>query len=1132
MIDIKNSSETPKKDNYITLYPFNGRSPYLMDKFYIIGYNYLTLKKMLIENTPKIIEEEKDKDFKEPRWSSFPIEEEPTILNEITNDYNKEGLDSKTIMQMIFPHKLKVYYTWEENSNFSTKRTVLTKNYDNFSKKSFTKIEFKRNKRVEPKGHRVIFSSNPQTSNNSKKSINGIANVFYRKFLQKKTFEKRNYIYYVPYTFCIISEYPYFSSFNRLFTVIKKFYSQEAIYIPIEVLIYNIIALSPSPVNSDIVLNLEDSYNQEEVFSQLKNDLSGIPNIKNTVPKEDKLNISMDEKNKNYRKVNTEFFEEKKEEKLKDKFSSIIKKPVNFVKSKLNQINKIEKSEIDKDNSDKIEFKFLSGYPLIQYNLPKVMFYNLSIEKIITIFLYMFLEKDVLFFSKDIKYLTLTINAYLNLNFPLNDEKYYFIGCAISLKDFIQGESEFGLKNYTSVIGINDTFDPEYRNRNIKINDHLVVDLDKGNIICGEEVKDKVTEVDEKNKKLVKLIEKMCKDSNDDEKTLSITLYSAIKKLSKHLKHIYEKVYDPSIKKIPGKFLDFNNNIRTLTKEIQESFYQFIQYICLYFYENLSIKATDDECNNDPNQKGKKDNKDKDNKKHEMNVKVDEIFSEEKNYNEEELLFLEELKDTMKYQSFVYVFLQSYNPIDLYKIPLTFTEEFLSIISRKKEEVEQNISKIQFFKLIDSLYLNRKTFDKKEINLITTNFSYIRNLKKKFDRDIYDRRKKRYNHDSKNIVKFISSNQQQTLKYQTYELDDNILLNYIHLIKNFSVNDYIQMFSNSFYLKENILNKVDVTKIETLVENNCIKENILSKSDICCSNIFLLFAISLKSLRESMDCQTFLGILFQKFTVFRKYYSILLRTISKLIQSLIKEKKYNYLGTVTICSYPCINSIRVKKLVPNEDLMNMMIQFNQININELYSSTNDKEKKEKEEKKEKVEKEEKEEKKEKEENIEGIALYGEQLEEKDISYRNLYVFNNFNSQQFFSEKEIVEYVNKTNQFEMLTSTGERVFPQIRFYNGIHKIESLFLSQKDMLESLIKEYDKYIENLDDSKLNSKIILDACLNIFIYMRNTEEFEGLDDIFDTLKSIFYIFMNQLFILKSEKENIEKKKMTEIKI
>jgi len=1126
MLNIEDPSKTLKKDNLITLYPFNGRSPYLMDKFYIIGYNYLTLTKMLIENTPKAIEEEKDKDFKEPIWCSFPIEEEPTILNEITNDYNKEGLDSKTIMQMIFPHRLKVYYTWEENSNFSSRRTVVSRTFDNYSKNSFTKIEFKRNKKIEPKGHRVTFSSNPQTSNNSKKSINGIADIFYRRFLQKKTVDKRNYIFYVPYTFCIISEYPYFSSFNRLFTIIKKFYSQESIYIPIEILIYNIINLSPSPLNSDVILDLSGSCDQEEIFGQLQNDLSGTPNRKAAISLPDKnminnfvvvkssnlpKNINLP-KNPTLPKVNTEFFEGKREDKLKTKVVALLSKLSNNISNlNPNKNNKIEKNEIEEDNNYKIPFKFLSGYPLIQYNLPKVLFYNLSIEKIITIFLYMFLEKDVLFFSKDINYLTLNINAYLNLNFPLNDEKYYFIGCAISLKDFTQGESEFGLKNYTSVIGINDAFDPEYRNKNVKINDHLVVDLDKGNIILGEEIKDKTTKVDENNKRLVKLIEKMCKDSNDDEKTTSIALYSAIKNLSKRLKCIYEKVYEPSTKKIPGKFLDFSHNIQILTKEIQESFYQFIQHVCLYFYENLTIRATEDEYKNNPKEKEKwEKNDDKENKVHEMNVIFDEKFNNEKKYNEEELLFLEELKDTMKYQSFVFVFLQSYNPIDLYKIPLTFTEEFLSIITRKKEEIKRDISKIQFFKLIDNLYLTRKNFDQKEVNFITTNFSYFRNLKNKFDREIYDRDKKRFNHDSKNIVKFVN-NQQRVLMYQTFELDDNILLNYIHLIKSLSPNDYIQMFSNSFYIEENILNKIDVTNIETLVENNCIKENILSKSDICCSNIFILFAISLKSLRETIDCQTFLGILFQKFTVFRKYYSILLRTIYKLIQSATKEKKNNYLGTTTLCYYPCINSIRSKKLVPNEDLMNMIIQFNKINISELSLSENNNNSTKK---------------KEKEENIEGIQLYGEQLEEKDITYSNLYVYNNFNSQQFFREKDIVEYVNRTNQFEMVTNTGERVFPQIRFYNGIHKIESLFLSQKDMLESLIKEYAKYIDTLDDSKLNSKIILDACLNIFIYMRNTEEFEGMDDIFETLKSIFYIFMNQLFILKSEKENIEKRK------
>jgi len=89
----KSEQQNNKKENLIPLYPFNGRSSFLIDKFYIIGYNYLTLEKLLINSTPKILEEEKDKDYKEPKWCSFPIEEDPTILNEITNDYSKEGLD-------------------------------------------------------------------------------------------------------------------------------------------------------------------------------------------------------------------------------------------------------------------------------------------------------------------------------------------------------------------------------------------------------------------------------------------------------------------------------------------------------------------------------------------------------------------------------------------------------------------------------------------------------------------------------------------------------------------------------------------------------------------------------------------------------------------------------------------------------------------------------------------------------------------------------------------------------------------------------------------------------------------------------------------------------------------------------
>ena len=45
-----------KIENSSPLYPYNGRSLNLIDKFYIFGYNYLTLKKYLIDNPPKISE--------------------------------------------------------------------------------------------------------------------------------------------------------------------------------------------------------------------------------------------------------------------------------------------------------------------------------------------------------------------------------------------------------------------------------------------------------------------------------------------------------------------------------------------------------------------------------------------------------------------------------------------------------------------------------------------------------------------------------------------------------------------------------------------------------------------------------------------------------------------------------------------------------------------------------------------------------------------------------------------------------------------------------------------------------------------------------------------------------------------
>ena len=1141
MSEYKNKSEEKKENskdnNLIKLYPFNGRSPYLIDKFYIIGYSYLTLHKLLIKDLPKFIEEDNEKETKEPH--KFNIEESPYILNEIISDYNKVGIPNETILSMIYPKKLDFYYTSEELGPINIKRAN-EKPSTNF--KDFYKIDFRKDKTTPnfPKSFKVVFSSNPQSENNSKKSINGFAYIFYKKFCEKRVHDKKKYTFFIPYTFCITSEYPYFNSFYKLCKCIKNFYSQKAIYIPLEFLIYNIVSLSPSPLNSDVIIDLKSSLDQDSSFGNFNRVISNISNISNkegnTEGTKDSLNINPFNTDMDLKKLSGI-------QKLRKSGFVVIGDDNNdFKKGKglkklstqaLNIFNNNNNYSVKKSGSEiqEIKFKLLSGYPLIQYNLSKVLLNNLTPEKVITIFLYTFLEKDVIFFSKDIEYLTLTLNAYLNLNFPLNDEKYYFIGAAISFEDFSYGNSEFGLKNSTSIIGINDQYRPDYKNKNLKIQDHLVIDLDKGEYYYGQD--DNNNSVNERNKKIFRYIKRIC-DGYEDDKVKNTTFYQAIKNLHRRLKGIYDSIYENSLKKnminINSKYLDYtdgddapvfnfyrsvtltNNNINNYhninkkNREIQEAFYEFVHNICLYFYENLSIKAQEDDQYKIKNNTQSKDGKNEAN----MNVIFNKNYAKEseRTYTEEELIFLDELTDTMKFQSFVFVFLQSYNPIDLYKIPLTFTEEFLSIISRKKEQIDQNVKKIDFFNLIDSLYISDKRSEKKSVNFDVLNFNYFKKYKSIFDREIYDRSKTKYFPDNRHLIKFISGKTDQILNegnvnqriliYQSYELDDNLLLKYLHMTKNLNKTEYLGEFYGSFYVEENLLKDINITEIESRIENHCIEKELLSNSDICCANIILLFTLSLKSLRETVDCQTFLGILFQDFTVFRKYYSILIRMIYRLYQ---QQKNY----ASTLCYYPCINSIRTKKLVPNEALMNMINLFNKINVGELH---------EQEENKNEALKDEK---------FKDVKLYGEQLEEIPINESNLYVYHNFCSERFVSEKEIVEHINKVNQtdnIEINLKTGEKVFPRIRFNNGIHKIESFFLSQKILLENLCKEYNKYIEDLDDNKLAAKLILDACLNVFIFMRNQSQYVGKDDIFEVLQSIFYIFMNQLFILKSIKE------------
>ena len=1273
----KNLSQT------ILRYPFNGRSKYLIDKFYIMGFDSKTLYRNLIENNfdesinksnssmNLSIEDLFSKSEPKKTPQIFHFSDPPTILNEITSDYKKQVPDKDLIKDMIFPNKLDFYYTEESlkmksfysaENNFKINNrqgTIFSKSSNcstNDSNTDFNSDEFNciyieddkkinNNKYIKP--YNVIFSYNPQTENNSKKSINGFAHVFYRKYYKNKNFGDKIVSFFIPIIFCIISEFPFYNSFYLLCNQIKNLYKDNNLEIPIEILIYNIINFTLSPLNNDSFLfiepvafptkkielktfkdNKKKNFNKikevdednilyenkndnelsiEEIFEEIEeeeNDYDNENNIemnnKTNIKYNSKINMKKKINNKNHafktrnrgntnyknftrnklnlmlndNKSNDNIFgniDEKEEENsisgnvspdgknLRKSFSekNIHSKKENLrktkkIKNKIKNVyyNKIrsyskmehfKSSELKISNSsssntnappiieklyENIKFSFLPGYPLIQYNLIKVLLNTLSPQDVIIIFFHTFLEKDIVFFSKDIEYLSLTIDAYLNLNFPLNDEKYYFFNACVSYENYINNNSTFVGSTFTTMIGVNNSYISEYKNTNMaKSKEHLCVDLDNGNLhYMNGGGQSPLSSFRSGNCNIFDFIKKICKNKDfKEERDTETILCREIKILHEKLSEYKNKLSNKSSNSNFYKYIskqnfiyynednkDCNLNIKYINKDIQEAFYRMINNLCLYFYQNLYIK---DEVI-DPKKKAKDINQIKSSIRQSLRTSLDIdtmtiifkkdylIDDDNKIYSNEELAFLEELSDTMKFESFVYGFIQSYNPIDLYKIPLTFTEEFLSILSRKNS----NIKKINFnfLSLIDILY-ERNIKKNLFVDMNPFLSKYYKKYKTYFDREIYDIYYKRANSIIDINFKNINDNKKiiDSFKYKSYQLDKNILLKYKTFINNLPSEEYHQIFYLSTILEKNDIKNILLSDIENEIEKYCIEIGLLSKNDVCCSNIILLFIISIQELvyYENMDCAGFLYSISQNFIVFRKYYTMIMNILYQLMKKSINDNNYTQAKKYYFCYYPCINSLRNLRLVPNESLMNIIKKFNSIKFDALLEKAD----------------------------IQGEKidnLFRNKQKELLLKYNTnfSYIINNFDKNKFYKESEIIQKINnahtKANEYKIYSSSENKKFviPKIVYADEKFKYKCDFMSQAKILEMLTNEYNIFYSNdFEEAKLNIKNIFKACLNIDIFIRSSKDFKDKEYLIYSLRCIFNVYLNKLY--KQEK-------------
>ena len=1133
MQNIINEKEfNPNIFDTIKRYPFNGRSKYLIDKFYLIGYDYGSIHKLFIESPIKDIIKEQpktelnDSDFndligskkikKEEEFKSIIIPKTPPILlNEIASDYKKQIPSFDIIRNMIFPNGCEFFYTVENYKEESFKN--LDVNIPIRTTISSVRTEIgndgkKKNKKNKlPKSYNVIFSYNPQEGNNSKKSINGFSFVFYKRHFETKTLENKIYYFYIPYTFCIISEYPFYNSYYNLCNQLYNLIKSRKVEIPLEIIIYNIVNYTSSPLNSDVFLNL-DAFNYPHDY--LEND---IKEIKEEIEfeKEEEDIIIIDNINENENKNNNNKDKQIKEENNEKRNMDIQKITKNYKKERnLTLSSNIRLSTYDSIFSlkakpfQKIKFEILSGYPLIQYNLVKVLLNKMNPADVIIIFFYTFLEKSIIFFSKNIELLSLTINSYHNLNFPLNDEKYYFYNVSTSYEDYMEGNSMFIGTTFTNTIGINSKYKENYKNNHVRLAEHLTVDLDKGTINQVEDDNDINNEKEERDNRLFDFFRQIFRNREMKEKEKQSILYREVKTIFEKLSY-YKELFtkkntkekkDEYKKIVNGNYIDYDDNeesiysIKNTNRDIQESFYTLVNNLCIYFYQNLSLKSYEDNKNQNEN-----------NKKGTLSVIFnDDTLKQDNNYIQEEKDFLYELRETMKFQSFVYGFIQSYNPIDLYKIPLTFTEEFLSMLTTKRNIYNKNKNNIKFLSLIDSIY---KRYKKKPIQIDYSQFiqEYFKKYKSYFDREIYDT----YDSNKINIILTNYGNEKiniEGIKYLTFELNNDIIFKYKYLIDNLDKKEFSLLLNNEIHIRENKIEKIMLADIESSIEKNLMQIGLITSNDICFSNIILLFIISMKKIAMKFDYHIFLSSLFHQCKIFRKYYTMIIEIIYKLMKISLEKKKYQEAETYLMSYYPFINSLRTLGLVPNENLINILKKFHQMTIDEIQNADSKNDINEKDD--------------------EILKDY----EEINFDEKCVYICNNFTYDKFIKEVKILIDVNKLyktskEEFNLgINKDGSIHKPKIKINKGKFKYECDIFSQMKIFEILSNEYIIYItSNLNDKFLNVDQILPICLNIMIYFRNTANFDGKDEINFALIEIYNLYLN-LFIQRTNNNDIIK--------
>lgn len=906
------------EDIDIKKFPYLGYSPNLIEYFLILGYDSSFIQKDILPGIDNQVKEQNEQSLdsqgsENKVFSEYKIKQYPTVLSSISSNYNKEMLDNDMIIHLSFPDPPKIYYNAQDNNMY------------------------------DPNAFSVVFFLNGDAlDQQTKVPFHGYTFIFYEPMetpLKKKT--------YVPKAFCMISQYPFFCLFYNLSEEIRRQFKSE-LPIPLEILLYNILNFTPSPINYPLMLNFFPNLDMQTYVKTAK---SGI-----------------------------------KEENL------VRQSILNQNPDDITNLNYGPKP--GKPNQNRQILNQLTAYPVFDFNVSEI-FHILPIPTIVEVLIFNLLECEMLFFSKNIEVLNLVMYIISSLSYPCNDSIYLWHILSVSKNEIVKfsGNSKFVGKPFASMLGVNCTYSSDINT--VKIyGTHFIVDLDNKKIYLkkneNEELDEEEGEVSDLQK--IKALRAYIKKIIEDKKVKSSFLEKIIKDLINDLQGISKKVnhnqYNHISPLIPKFFFTENNNT-TLNKSIQEAFYNFVLNILQKYSSFYSLTSkdnndmsnvsnvtpnsndtnkvnvsqnsvndteqTNDQLNqstpvehlnssnnitNLSNSLSHKSDQDEDNEINMEDIKKDKPYylkyhKVTEHFAKEERYFCSLFRNSVKFSNYVSDFLKNYKCIDLYKIPLIFSEEFIGLKNTNAKEFNSH-----FFDIMDKFY-GKDTFEKNGLyeSIINDSFfnpqamnSKIVNFNKFYA--YYESKLKSYFYEetvNSPVIKVITTRafntKKFTYKYKNIELDNNILLKYIYHLTNLTQEQLEEIFPSIEIQRGNELRHINQRDIANSIEKTLIGFKTITTKELIVFSILYTICICTDYIDNEMSIANIFDMISKEKYCLRKYLSMILATFYNNADRKIKENPTAITDLEFTWFNRTISFLQKNKILPDEQMMKAIELF-------------------------------------------------------------------------------------------------------------------------------------------------------------------------------------------------------------